>query len=132
MMSSQPFLSVVVPAYNESNRLDGVIAIADYLAKQPYKTELIIVDDGSSDDTVQRLEEMKTACNFKIVAYQPNHGKGYAIKQGMLAAQGEYRLFTDIDLSTPITEWAKFLPVVQHYDVVIASRKRQDAHVVKH
>jgi dolichyl-phosphate beta-glucosyltransferase len=127
-----PYLSVVVPVYNESKRLEGVSTIAQYLQTQRFTSELIVVNDGSTDDTLQQLDRIKAGCDLQVVSYQPNHGKGYAIKQGMLAAHGAHRLFTDVDLSTPVTEFEKFIPHLGQCEVVIASRKQQNASVIRH
>lgn len=130
--SSQPYLSVIVPAYNESQRLEGILKIDEYLRAQPFSSELLVVDDGSSDDTLDRLKTLRDACGIRIVSYRPNRGKGYAIQQGMLQARGAYRLFCDVDLSTPIAEFDKFIPHLAEYAVIIASRKQQHASVVRH
>lgn len=136
MNPESPYLSVVVPVYNETKRLNGITTIADYLSKQAFTSELILVDDGSSDDTLQKLRDLQQTLpaqiKTEIVTYQPNRGKGYAIKQGILTARGSYRLFTDVDLSTPITEFDHFLPVLAQFGIVIASRRREKTAILVH
>jgi len=126
------FLSIIVPVYNEEDRLEHLEEIYHYFKKQNYQSEIIVVDDGSKDSTLSRLNKFKEKYKLKIVSYQPNHGKGYAIKKGMLVANGKYLLFTDVDLSTPITEIEKFIPHLQSNSVVIGTRKNNDAKVIVH
>lgn len=132
MQSTTPYLSVIAPVYNEQKRLGGLATITDYLKQQNYGSELVVVNDGSTDDTLDRLHDLQKTLDFRIVSYTPNRGKGRAIQQGMLAAKGRFRLFTDVDLSTPITEFDKFIPHLNDFPVVIASRKREGASVVVH
>jgi dolichyl-phosphate beta-glucosyltransferase len=128
----EPFLSVIVPVFNESGRIHHVSAISDYLNQHDFSSELIIVNDGSTDNTINILENISNNPNQRILSYEPNRGKGYAIKVGMLAAKGKYSLFTDIDLSTPIKEFDKFLPHLARYDVIIGSRRIAGAQVSQH
>ncbi len=119
-----PHLSVVVPAYNEEQRLkESLPVILDYLKAQSYTWELLVVDDGSTDGTSRVAEELSRDCPCRVLRNEPNRGKGYSIKRGMLEARGRYRLFSDADLSTPINELEKFwAPIEQGFDVVIGSR----------
>jgi dolichyl-phosphate beta-glucosyltransferase len=128
----EPFLSVIVPVFNESGRIHNASAISDYLNQQEFGSELIIVDDGSTDNTLNILQNSVPNPNRSIISYESNRGKGHAIKVGMLAAKGKYSLFTDIDLSTPMEEFDKFLPHLQGYDVIIGSRRIAGAHVSQH
>ena len=110
-------LSIVVPAYNEAARLDQSLpAILDYLNKTNPAAELIVVDDGSDDDTVavakQAFAEARTI-NARVITYQPNRGKGYAVRCGLLACQAPIALFSDADLSTPITETPKLIEPIE-------------------
>ncbi len=124
------YLSVVVPAYNEEKRLpQTLISIGDYLKAQRYNYEIIVVNDGSKDGTGRVVEELiGKIANLKLIDNCQNRGKGYVARQGMLAARGKIRLFTDADNSTPIGEVEKLLPYFeQGYDVVIGSRDAKGA-----
>jgi dolichyl-phosphate beta-glucosyltransferase len=124
------FLSVIIPAFNEEKRLPKTLKeIDDYLKKQNYTFEIIVVSDGSTDRTCELVEELKSKIlNLKLICEKKNRGKGYAVKIGMLNAQGEFRLFTDADNSTPISEIEKFLPEFEKgADIVIASRELKGA-----
>lgn len=119
-----PYLSVIVPAYNEEVRLaESLPRIFEYLAAQPYTSEIIVVDDGSSDRTSELATRLGAGHNCRVLRNEPNRGKGYSIRRGMLEARGQYRVFSDADLSTPIEEIEKFWPFVNDgYAVVIGSR----------
>ncbi len=124
------FLSVVIPAYNEEDRLSRTLqVIGDYLKKQSYLAEIIVVNDGSSDGTGRAVEALIGKIGkLKLLDNRVNHGKGYVVRQGMLAARGQIRLFTDSDNSTPIEEVEKLLPFFKEgYDVVIGSRHASGA-----
>ena len=121
-------LSIVVPAYNEAGRLDsGLRTIITYLNKTNPTAELIVVDDGSDDDTVsvaRKALEQTGTINARLITYQPNRGKGYAVRCGLLACQGRIALFSDADLSTPITETPKLVDPIEQgeCDVAFGSR----------
>jgi dolichyl-phosphate beta-glucosyltransferase len=119
-----PHLSVIIPAYNESERLPDTLALVrDYLEKKDFSYEVLVVDDGSKDNTVAVAEEFQSRFPaLKIIKNAENKGKGGVVRQGLLAATGEYRLFMDADHSTPITEVEKFLPYFGKADVIIGSR----------
>lgn len=123
------FLSVIVPVYNEEKRIKKLVEIVAYLKKQRFLWELIVIDDGSLDHTKRKLTQLKKKLRFKLISYYPNKGKGAAIKEGMLFASGKYRLFLDVDLSTPLTEFDKLLPHLKKYDIVIGSRKMKGSDV---
>lgn len=119
-------LSLIIPAYNEALRLPPTLArVLEYLAAQPYTTELIIVDDGSSDGTGEVAEA--AICEFplhRVLRNEPNRGKALSVKRGLLEGRGEYLLFSDADLSTPIEETEKILAALDAgADVAIASRQ---------
>ena len=128
----KPFLSIIVPVFNESRRIHNLAIVSDFLESQSFTGELVVVNDGSTDDTRQRLDSLSLPPESKLVSYGQNRGKGYAIKKGMLEAQGNYRLFTDIDLSTPLEEFNKFLPHLDRYDIVMGSRRIEGAQVLRH
>lgn len=124
-MSDNPFLSVVIPAYNEEpNFKKGILdELPSYLEKQNYTYEVIIVDDGSSDKTAQLVSEfVKKHKNFKLVK-NPHEGKAQTVKRGVEEANGEQVLFTDFDQATPISEVEKLLPYFPEFDIVIGSRQ---------
>lgn len=118
-------LSVVIPAYNEVENIKSgkLKEVSDYLNKQKYSWEVLIVDDGSSDNTLLLCKDfVKNHKNFKVLA-EPHRGKGGTVIAGMLAAQGEIVLFTDMDQATPINEVEKiFVEIDDGADVVIGSR----------
>lgn len=123
---SAPFLSVVVPAYNEEERLpETIAAIEAYLSRQSYTWELIVVDDGSRDDTVGAARAAFSQPHSRVEKNPRNMGKGATIRNGMTKhARGRYRLFTDADNSTPIEETGKLLKAMRRRgaDIAIGSR----------
>ncbi|OGM21886.1 hypothetical protein A2714_04150 [Candidatus Woesebacteria bacterium RIFCSPHIGHO2_01_FULL_38_9] len=128
------FLSVIIPVYNESKRVYKLTKILKYLGRNTFRTEIIVVNDGSKDNTLLKLKNLTSKklqknLNVKIISYRKNKGKGYAIKKGVLKARGKHRLFLDIDLSTPISEFQKFLTHLGKYDILIGSRKIKGAKV---
>lgn len=126
MASSAPYLSVVVPSYNESKNFSrGVLnELLTYLKLQSYSWELILTDDGSTDDTQEKLEKFAQNDERIIVLKNKHAGKGPTVQAGMLAATGQWRLFTDFDQSTPISEIEKLWPFsAQGYEIVIGSRE---------
>ena len=134
-----PLLSLIIPAYNESARLGATLGqVLAYLHAQPYPSELLVVDDGSTDDTVAVAEAYFAAHQgrvaTRVLSYSPNRGKGYAVRQGLLAARGTVGLFSDADLSTPIEEMPKVLePIVSgDYDVVFGSRALDSRLIGQH
>ncbi|MCC2668214.1 MAG: hypothetical protein K0Q72_685 [Armatimonadetes bacterium] len=123
--TNEPQLSVIIPCYNEETRLPRSLPrIQEYLRASGLSYEILVVDDGSSDGTVRYVEaESARDPYLQLLRYGQNHGKGYAVRYGMLRARGAAVLFSDADLSTPIEELDKFLPKLQQgFDVVIGSR----------
>lgn len=132
---AEPVLSVVVPAYEEEKRLPAAFdEILPYLRKLPETWELLIVDDGSKDGTAALVEEWaRREPRIRLVRLPVNRGKGAAVRAGMLAARGQYRLFRDADSSTGMAELAEFLPLARAgADVVIASRRVERANIARH
>lgn len=119
-----PFLSIVIPAYNEEKRLPRSLeAIWAFLQRQPYTSEIVISDDGSRDATVKIARQFGEGKPLLVLSDGENRGKGWAVRRGMLAARGQNVLFTDADLATPIEEVGKLLAARDEgYDVAIASR----------
>lgn len=118
-------LSVIIPTYNEEKRLPKTLAEIDkYLSQQNYDCEIIVVDGGSTDRTAEIVRErFSTIRNLKLVEIKNCQGKGKAIKEGMLRAAGEFRVFTDADNSTSIDQVEKMWPWFEKgFDVVVGSR----------
>ncbi len=129
-------LSVIVPAYNEESRLPETLRHIDsYLSTQSFESEVIVVDDGSTDGTagVARACGSRTPVRLLEHPDRENHGKGAAVRRGMSAALGAYRIFMDADNSTTIDQVAGLWPwFEQGYDVVIGSRKKRGARIEVH
>lgn len=127
-----PQLSVIVPVYNESKRVHHLKTIHSYLMKQTYTWELIVVNDGSTDDTLEKLHQLSKELKLTPISYSPNQGKGQAIKTGMIASKGDYALFLDVDLSTPIETLDHFWPQRDTAPVLIGTRKIAASNVDVH
>jgi glycosyltransferase involved in cell wall biosynthesis len=120
-----PFLSVVIPAYNEAARIGRSLqAIQSYLRSKSFSAELIVVDDGSTDDTVQVVTQHP---EIRVLRNDRNRGKGFSVRHGVLEARGSLILFTDADLSAPIEEADKLLAVLEasSADAAVGSRALQ-------
>jgi glycosyltransferase involved in cell wall biosynthesis len=124
-----PFLSIIIPTHNEEARLpDTLRQVFGFIAAQPYSTEVLVVENGSSDRTFQIASEFARDNPQLCVLQNNQRGKGIAVRQGMLAAQGEYRFMCDVDLSMPVSEINRFLPPhLDGYDIAIASREAPGA-----
>lgn len=123
--AEQIFISIVIPAYNEQSRLSQSLSAAvSYLQQQDYTWEIVLVDDGSHDDTARIAEDFARTHTNVLVVRNPHRGKGFAVKTGMLAARGKYRFQCDADLSMSLEELPKFLPpTLTDYDIAIGSRE---------
>ncbi len=135
--TSTPHLSVVIPAYNEQRRLPGTLdEVLAYLARQSYDAEVLVVDDGSTDATAAVVRErIGGPIPLRLVTHSDgtNHGKGAAVRRGMLEAQGRFRLFMDADNSTTLDHVERFWPHFEDgCDVVIGSRDVPGAHIAVH
>jgi len=122
----KPYLSVVIPSYNEMKNLKrGVLdTVLEYLKKQSYRWEIILTDDGSQDGTTQKLHEFAKKDERIRVIDNIHAGKAPTVTAGMLQATGEWRLFTDFDQSTPISEVEKLLQFTQKgFSVILGSRE---------
>jgi dolichyl-phosphate beta-glucosyltransferase len=130
------FVSIVIPAYNEESHIATAIrTICKYLASKPWTYEIIVVDDGSDDGTVP--EARKVARDVKapvrILLNGRNRGKGYSVRRGMLASQGDFALFSDADLSTPIYELDRMLAeALGGFEVVMGSRALKNSKIELH
>jgi glycosyltransferase involved in cell wall biosynthesis len=122
--AASPDVSIIIPAYNEEKRLPPTLErIEAYLATRPFTTEILVVDDGSTDSTAQVVETWnRRLASVRLVSNGKNRGKGYSVRHGMLDATGRLALFTDADLSAPIEEADKLLEALEHSDVAIGSR----------
>jgi glycosyltransferase involved in cell wall biosynthesis len=134
-MTKRVCLSIIVPAFNEEKRLPSTLkAIINYLTKQKYSSEIIIVSDGSIDKTKKVSESFKeTFSELKVIEYFPNRGKGAAVKEGIEVSRGDYKLFMDADMAVPVEFISKFLKIIVNgYDIVIGSRGMSDSKIQNH
>ena len=120
-----PFLSIIIPALNEERRLPSTLEqVFDFIRKQPYSSEVLVVENGSQDCTLQVAQEFAARHSQIQVFQEVNRGKGLAVRRGMLEARGEFRFMCDADLSMPISEVNRFLPpTLVGFDLAIASRE---------
>ncbi|MCM8822300.1 MAG: glycosyltransferase family 2 protein [Candidatus Omnitrophica bacterium] len=127
-------LSVVIPAYNEEKTIQNTLGVIyDFFRKKGLNFEIIVVDDGSSDLTALKVNEIKKNIScINLVSYPENAGKGEAVRQGVMVSKGALILFSDADLSTPVSEIEKFLPFIhQGYDIVIGSRRIKNSLITR-
>ena len=125
----KPFLSIIIPAFNEAKRIpDTLRKINDYLLQQDFQSEIIVVENGSTDGTYNIVNEMQGEICCLTVLHEDRRGKGWAVQQGMLQAKGDYRFICDADLSMPIEEVANFMPPAQlSAPIAIGSREAPGA-----
>jgi dolichyl-phosphate beta-glucosyltransferase len=134
-MEQKPYLSVIIPAYKEGERIaQNLTECEKYFSDKNYEYEVVIVIDGSPDNTAEIAERFSSRLkNLRVINNPENHGKGYVVRQGLLEARGEYRLFFDADGSTSITHLDSFLPEFENgYGVVMGSRDIAGAHIQVH
>jgi dolichyl-phosphate beta-glucosyltransferase len=126
--SGTPYLSIVIPAYNEAIRLpDTLRTIIAFCSDRPFHSEIIVVDDGSADETAAIAADLVSSVCGRVLR-EPHRGKGAAVRAGMQAARGAHVLFTDADLAVPIAETDRLLAGVEAgYGVVIGSREGEGA-----
>ena len=131
-MKSEYFLSIIIPAFNETVRLKKVLPeLRKFLRQSDFTWEVVLADDGSEDGTSQIPQNIFTENEFQIVRYETNRGKGYAVKKGVQASRGEICLITDADLSTPLGEFNKLKTFLdQGYDIAIGSRALSESNIV--
>lgn len=133
----RPYLSLVIPAYNEASRIAASLAsVLEYLDAHAFTSELIVVDDGSADATVAEVrrsvaEHGTTKARVELLSYRPNGGKGRAVRTGVLATHGRWVAFADADLATPLSAIDQALPYVDsgEYQVVVGSRAASGARI---
>ncbi len=125
----QPFLSVIIPAFNEEERLPDTLAkIADFIQSQSFTSEVIVVDNASTDRTAAIVADYSSRYLFIRYLYEARRGKGAAVRRGMLSGRGDYLLISDVDLAVPIAAVKKFLPpMLGNYDIAIGSREIKGA-----
>lgn len=126
---AEPFLSIIIPAYNEERRLPDTLKQAFvFLQDQNYRAEVLIVENGSQDRTLEIARDYAASHPGFRVLQEPLRGKGLAVRSGMLAARGAYRFMCDADFSMPITQLNRFLPPnLTDFDIAIASREAPGA-----
>ena len=124
-----PFLSLVFPAHNEESRLPATLEqTAEFLNGQSYTSEIVVVENGSTDRTLEIAQDYAGRLPNLRVLHEEQRGKGLAVRSGMLAATGTYRMFLDVDLSMPISEVNRFIPpALPDMDIAIASREARGA-----
>ena len=125
-------LSVIVPSYNEENRIEKTLyAISQFLQKQTYSYEILVINDGSKDNTAKVVNSISLRVpNLRLIDNKDNHGKGWVTKQGMLAASGDIRLFMDADNSTKVDEIQKMVAFFdQGFDAVVGSRRIEGSNI---
>jgi dolichyl-phosphate beta-glucosyltransferase len=132
----RPFLSVIIPAYNEEQRLPPTLqSVTEFLRNQAYTAEVLVVENGSTDRTAEVVEDfctnqIRADDTLQVHLLHSAKGKGAAVKHGMLNARGAYCIMSDADLAVPIAEVSKFLPPVltpHSFDIAIASREGKGA-----
>lgn len=135
-MREEVFLSIVIPVYNEEKRIGQLpLKLGEFFKDLKRNCEVILVDDGSADRTLEIAESFaKQLPNLRILKYKQNSGKGKAVRTGMLNSTGKLRLMTDIDFSTPLSEFYKLWEVMERTgtDIVIGSRAIDRKQVLRH
>ena len=123
-----PLLSIIIPAYNEESRLPNTLEqVFAFLEGEDYPAEVIVVENGSSDQTLSLAQELTKKYPDLRVLHNEKAGKGLAVRTGIFAATGEYRIFCDADFSMPVEEIRQFIPPNLDKDIVIASREVKGA-----
>ncbi len=124
-----PYLSLIIPAYNEEHRLPRTLdQVTIFLEQQSYLFEVLVVDNASTDKTSKIIKEYSEQLSYVRGIKEPVPGKGSAVRAGMLAAQGSYRFMADADLSMPIDQIPRFLPpLIENIEIAIGSREAEGA-----
>jgi len=131
---SSIYLSLIIPAYNEQNRIAETLRkVNEFISSLGRTYEIIVVDDGSKDSTLDVVGRVAGGLNTRVISHKPNFGKGYAVREGVLASRGEYVAFSDADLSAPIEELTKLLDAVEDgADIAIGSRALSRSELMVH
>jgi dolichyl-phosphate beta-glucosyltransferase len=128
MVTPKVFLSIIFPAHNEEERISVTLEkTISFLKKQPYKSEILVIENGSRDNTYQLASSFIPGNRNLHVIHEEKRGKGLAVQRGMLEATGDYRFICDVDLSMPIEEVNRFIPPQLTADISIASREAPGA-----
>ncbi len=129
MKNEEILLSIILPAYNESDRLASCMEkVSAFVEAQKFPVEVLIIENGSTDNTLQIAKTFKARYSWLHVYHEDTPGKGNAVRRGMLEARGKYRFFADVDFSMPIDEILHFIPPeLSDYDVAIGSREASGA-----
>jgi len=134
-VENQPFISVIIPSYREGKRIGhNLEEIEKYLFSKSYTYEMLVITDGSPDNTAQIAREHQSKIgNLRVIENPDNHGKGYVVRQGLIEAKGKYRVFLDADGSTSITHLDSFMPEFEKgFDIVIGSRDIEGSYIQIH
>lgn len=128
----EELISLIIPVYNEEERIERTLdKVWNYFESHKYKSEIVVVDDGSKDGTLEKLKKFEN--QIRVISYNPNRGKGAAVRTGMLSSKGKFRFFSDADLSTPIYEIEKLLEKLKSgADICIGSRAIDPSLIKKH
>lgn len=129
---AEPVFSVIIPVYNEEKRLPKNIGqITNFFGSVGVPVELILVNDGSTDGTAALLSDYEKKYGCRVLSYTQNRGKGYAVRTGALAAQGEWVLFFDVDLATPLKTFTELKDTLSAADAVVIGSRRLGQSQVK-
>lgn len=130
-MNKRPLISIVIPSFNEERVIKkNLIELMDFLKNKNYNWEIIVVDDGSKDKTKKIVHSLqKHEPGLRLYSNRENKGKGASIKKGVQKASGDFIFFFDADLSTPVSEIEKFIPLIGKYDIVIGNRTHKKARI---
>lgn len=125
------FLSIVVPVYNEANKVQiSFSKLVEFFKSKDYKVEYIFINDGSTDDTLAALKRIeKDSKTVRVLCNSVNMGKGFALKNGIMNAMGQYVLFSDVDLSTPLETLNRFEKYLNDYDIIMGCRWCREAKI---
>lgn len=124
-------ISVVVPLYNEEDRVQNLHLLWRHIKNKSYIKELILINDGSTDKTKKLIDEFQRKTKCKVVSYRKNKGKGYALRRGLLSAVGTHSVFMDVDLSTPLNMLGRLRKVIASADVIVGTRKNEQSRLIK-
>ena len=130
-MTQEVELSFVIPAYNEEDFIEDTLGTIDtVIAGKNLPYEIVVVDDGSRDDTLAKAKKYAGRNgHVRVLSYRDNHGKGHAVKTGFMQANGNIVIFADSDMEIDLGTISEYLEALKHGDIVIASKKHSDSRV---